>query len=105
MDYLPVNFNMEKGRLQGDYAMIGIGPYDMWAIEYGYSFEKDYAKVLKRVSEANLCYGTDEDTSGPDPLARRYDFSKKPTRLRDVTSRNGKVPSFANSGRICQRRR
>ena len=37
MDYLPTNFNFKAGKIQGDYAMIGVGPYDMWAIEYGYT--------------------------------------------------------------------
>lgn len=78
MDYLPINLRLEEGEVQGDYAMIKIGPYDFWAIEYGYSFDKDYAKILERVSEPELQFATDEDTSGPDPLARRYDFSKEP---------------------------
>jgi hypothetical protein len=77
MDYIPVNVNMEDGEIQGDYFMMGVGPYDMWVIEYGYTFE-DPAKVLKRVSEPELTYATDEDTGGPDPLARRYDFSADP---------------------------
>jgi hypothetical protein len=59
--------------------MIGIGPYDMWAIEYGYTFkEKALPKILSRVAEPELAFCTDEDTNGPDPLARRYDFSKNP---------------------------
>ncbi len=78
MDYLPINLRIGEGEVQGDYTMIGIGPYDMWAIEYGYSFDKDYKKVLSRVTEPELQFATDEDTSGPDPLARRYDFSKFP---------------------------
>lgn len=78
MDYLPINLRLEEGEVQGDYAMIQLGPYDFWAIEYGYSFDKDYAKILERVSEPELQFATDEDTSGPDPLARRYDFSKEP---------------------------
>lgn len=78
MDYLPVNFNMKSGAVQGDYAMIDIGPYDFWAIEYGYTFDKDLKPILERVSEPELVFATDEDTSGPDPLARRYDFGKNP---------------------------
>lgn len=78
MDYLPINLRLEEGEVQGDYAMIKIGPYDYWAIEYGYSFDKDYERILERVSEPELQFATDEDTSGPDPLARRYDFSKEP---------------------------
>jgi hypothetical protein len=58
--------------------MVAVGPYDMWVIEYGYTFEKDLKKILARVAEPELIYGTDEDTIGPDPRARRYDFSKHP---------------------------
>ena len=77
MDYNPVNFNMEAGDLQGDFAMIGIGPYDQWAIEYGYTTGKT-EDVLKKSNEPKHAYLTDEDTHGPDPLAKRYDFSKDP---------------------------
>jgi len=77
MDYIGTNFNLDKERVQGDYCMVGIGPYDMWAIEYGYTFD-DPAKVLSRVGEKGHAYLSDEDTGGPDPLARRYDFSKDP---------------------------
>ena len=78
MDYLPINVVLnEKGELQGDIDMLGIGPYDLWAIEYGYTFDEP-TKVLTRVSEPELAYATDEDTVGPDPLARRYDFAGDP---------------------------
>jgi hypothetical protein len=77
MDYIGTNFNIDKDRVQGDYCMVGIGLYDMWAIEYGYTFD-DPAKVAARVGEKGHAYLTDEDTGGPDPLARRYDFSKDP---------------------------
>ncbi|TWU41139.1 zinc-dependent metalloprotease [Novipirellula artificiosorum] len=79
MDYSPINYRYEAGEVQGDYAMIDIGPYDYWAIEYGYtSDDKKLADILKRCSEPELQYATDEDTSGPDPLARRYDFAADP---------------------------
>jgi hypothetical protein len=79
MDYLPVNMNLKDGEVQGDYAMISVGPYDIWAIEYGYTQDESSLKdILSRVAEPELQYGTDEDTFGPDPLARRYDFSKDP---------------------------
>lgn len=77
MDYIPVNVNMGEGEVQGDFVMCAVGPYDMWAIEYGYTFG-DPKEVLKRVGEPELAYLTDEDTSGPDPLARRYDFAQDP---------------------------
>lgn len=79
MDYTPINYRYDAGTVQGDYAMIDIGPYDFWAIEYGYTFkDKDLEKILKRCTEPALQYATDEDTTGPDPLARRYDFTKNP---------------------------
>ena len=78
MDYLPANIKFdEDGNLMGDVAMIDIGPYDMWAIEYGYTME-DCKEVLKRVAEPELAYLTDDDTSGPDPFARRYDLAADP---------------------------
>jgi hypothetical protein len=77
MDYNPVNINKDAGAIQGDYTMIDIGPYDYWAIEYGYT-SGDPKKALARVAEPELQYGTDEDTGGPDPLARRYDFADNP---------------------------
>ena len=79
MDYLATNMNFKDGEVQGDYTMISVGPYDIWAIEYGYTQnEKDLKQILDRVAEPELQYATDEDTFGPDPLARRYDFSKNP---------------------------
>ena len=79
MDYNPINYRYDVGDVQGDYTMIDIGPYDYWAIEYGYTMkESDLEKILKRCSEPELQYATDEDTSGPDPYARRYDFAKDP---------------------------
>ena len=79
MDYLPVNMSYQIGDARGDWTMIGIGPYDYWAIEYGYTPDETKLKdILKRVSEPELQYATDEDTTGPDPLARRYDYGRDP---------------------------
>ena len=79
MDYCPLNIRFRGGEKQGDVSMEGIGPYDMWAIEYGYTpNEKDLEKILAESTEPEHAYGTDEDTSGPDPFARRYDFSSDP---------------------------
>lgn len=79
MDYLPVNINHEDGEIQGDYSMLGIGPYDEWAIQYGYTqSDKQLKGILSRVAEPELQYATDEDTWESDPLARPYDFGKNP---------------------------
>ena len=80
MDYIPINMPYQlESETRGDYTMIGIGPYDYWAIEYGYTpDEAKLPEILKRASEEELQYATDEDTNGPDPFARRYDYSKDP---------------------------
>ena len=81
MDYLPINMYKGVGKKQGDHTMTGIGPYDIWAIEYGYSIvskPEELKKILSRVSDPKLQFATDEDTIGPDPFARRYDFGANP---------------------------
>jgi len=77
MDYNPVNINKDSGPAQGDYGPLGIGPYDYWAIEYGYG-SGDLKKVLERSAEPELAFLSDEDVGGSDPLARPYDFSANP---------------------------
>lgn len=88
MDYIPVNI-MPKGKTQGDYYAAKIGPYDVWAIEYGYkplpggspeAERKDLAKIAGRSGEPELAFATDEDTEwgDPDPLSNRFDLGKDP---------------------------
>jgi hypothetical protein len=96
MDYNPININMGDGPAQGDYTMVAIGPYDYWAIEYGYSFDNDLKPILSRVSNEELPYATDEDTWGPDPLARRFDYGANPldyadSQMRLVKELRGKI--------------
>lgn len=78
MDYNGINIRMPgSGEVQGDYSVIGIGEYDQWAIEYGYG-SGDLKEILSRSADPLLDYGTDEDTFGPDPRARRYDLAENP---------------------------
>ena len=87
MDYNPININVDDGPVQGDWTMVTIGAYDEWAITYGYSFEKDLKPILARVSEQELPYATDEDTWGPDPHARRFDYGADPLDYADSQMR------------------
>ena len=91
MDYLPINF-AAKGKPQGDYYSTTIGPYDYWAIEYGYKPLKggstdgelpELKKIASRGAERALNYATDEDCRGvdPDPLVNRFDLGKDPVRF------------------------
>jgi len=87
MDYLPANFS-PKGHKQGDYFSPTIGPYDYWAIEYGYkplagdtkAELPELEKIARRCAEPALQYATDEDTQSidPDPLSNRFDLGKDP---------------------------
>ena len=77
MDYNPINVNFDKSLTQGDYSMLNIGAYDMWAIEYGYT-QGDIKKVAQRAAEPELQFGSDEDAGGIDPTIRRYDLFADP---------------------------
>ncbi|MCY2989664.1 MAG: zinc-dependent metalloprotease [Planctomycetota bacterium] len=81
MDYNPTNL-VPKEIPQGDFFPTTIGPYDLWAIEYGYrqfsgDEEGELKKIATRAGEPALKYATDEDTRGeidPDPESNRYDL-------------------------------
>lgn len=85
MDYSPVNI-VTAGAKQTAYYSTAIGPYDYWAIEYGYKpisgdESAELAKIAARSGEPGLDYATDEDTRGtldPDPLSNRFDLGKDP---------------------------
>lgn len=86
MEYLPVNINMGDGETQGPFTMETLGPYDYWAIEFGYGFG-DPAQVASRCADPMLAFATDEDTFGPDPMARRFDNGKNPLDYADSQMR------------------
>ncbi len=88
MDYIPANI-MPQGKTQGDYYAARIGPYDVWAIEYGYkplsgstpeAELPELEKIAGRSGEPELAYATDEDTewADPDPLSNRFDLGSDP---------------------------
>ena len=84
MDYTAVNL-APPGVEQGDYFSTTVGPYDSWAIEYGYKpsgerfpeAEKRFLdKIAQRAAEPELAYGTDEDYFGfNDPDLNPFDLS------------------------------
>jgi hypothetical protein len=84
MDYHPVNLT-PAGVKQTAYYTTTIGPYDYWAIEYGYKpisgdENAELAKIASKSGEPGLDYATDEDTefNDPDPLSNRFDLGKDP---------------------------
>ena len=66
MDYPAVNISNDKTK-QGDYYTVVVGPYDIWAIEYGYTpFAPDeekegLKKILSRSTDPKLAFGNDGD--------------------------------------------
>lgn len=87
MDYPAVNVSADKSK-QGDYFTTRPGPYDLWAIEYGYSSalsdeaaeNKRLADILGRSSDSLLIFGNDADDMrgigrGIDPRVNVNDMS------------------------------
>ncbi|MFB2771848.1 zinc-dependent metalloprotease [Pelatocladus sp. BLCC-F211] len=88
MDYLPVNI-APQGTQQGDYFPTVVGPYDEWAIEYGYKNHQNLAaetvipeaekpfleKIALASPQPELSYATDEDIWDINPLANVWDMS------------------------------
>ncbi|MBI4051979.1 MAG: zinc-dependent metalloprotease, partial [Elusimicrobia bacterium] len=87
MDYLPVNIAPE-GAPQGPYFQTKLGPYDFWAIEYGYknlgaaTSEEESLELNQVASQAGkpgLVYGEDlDDVMHMDPDASWFDLGQDP---------------------------
>ncbi|MEP7183900.1 MAG: zinc-dependent metalloprotease, partial [Betaproteobacteria bacterium] len=84
MEYPGINLAL-KGETQGAYFMTTIGPYDYWAIEYGYrplpaaSEADELKRIAARSNEPLLAYSTDEDAAtGLDPDTNQNDLSSDP---------------------------
>lgn len=81
MDYNASNF-VPKGETQGHYFPQTIGPYDYWAIEYGYRMipqskeDKTLQKIAQRAGEKKLVYANDlfASLADADPHITRWDM-------------------------------
>jgi len=96
MEYAGVNINKDDGEVQGDYATPSIGPYDEWAIAFGYGPAKDREKVLAQVADPDHVFLNDISTIGPDPRAQTWDMGADPlnfaeSRMRIVQELRGKI--------------
>lgn len=86
MDYSSVNVNADRDN-QGRYYDIKPGPYDIWAVEFGYKPELDDEdkrdNLLSRSTEPELAFGNDaDDMRSPgkaiDPRVMVGDMSSDP---------------------------
>ncbi len=88
MDYNPIVI-APKGKPQGHFMPITLGPYDYWAIEYAYrpiagDEKAELAKIAMRDTDPLVPYATDEDTLGTvspqsmDPMDNQFDQSDDP---------------------------
>jgi hypothetical protein len=80
MDYLPVNVS-PPGVRQGAFFQLNLGPYDVWAIKYGYVTTADPLDVARESGRPEYRYGTDDDASGfgaLDPRISAFDLSSDP---------------------------
>jgi hypothetical protein len=84
MEYAPINLARPGERTTFAWQ-VNLGPYDFWAIEYGYkplAPEQEAAelqRVAARGSEPQLAYGTDEDNFlGVDPESLHFDLGDDP---------------------------
>lgn len=85
MDYPAINIAFDRSK-QGDYYTTKAGPYDLWAIEFGYTpCDADQetavtAKIASRSNDPQLAFGNDADDmrsvgSGIDPRVMINDMS------------------------------
>lgn len=106
MDYPAINVALDRSK-QGDYYTTLAGPYDVWAIEYGYTpfnaseEEAGLKKILSRSTDPKLTFGNDgDDMRSPgkamDPRVNVNDMSSDPIgyaeeRFKLVNSLMGKI--------------
>lgn len=87
MEYPAISIPDDFERM-GPYNSLTLGPYDFWAIEYGYAIpgqngqpskEPELVKAIAgRMADPSLVYATDEDVNSPDPLINRWDLGTDP---------------------------
>ena len=82
MDYAGINITNDRSK-QGQYADMAVGPYDVWAIQFGYTPFKNKTEknaLLNRSTEPELTFGNDADdmrssSNGIDPRVMIGDLS------------------------------
>ncbi len=109
MDYVPINL-APRGTVQGDYFPVVAGPYDEWAIEYGYkaiggpypsSELPALQQIASRAAEPQLAYAPDEDSEDfLDPAANTFDLSENMLRYSQSQLDNSRAMWQRLEGRV-----
>ncbi len=63
MDYTAINLTKDRSK-QGHYYDVAVGPYDVWAIEFGYTpvdNQEELEKILAKSTRPELIFGNDAD--------------------------------------------
>ncbi|QTD37152.1 zinc-dependent metalloprotease [Polaribacter batillariae] len=87
MDYAGINLTIDRSK-QGQYYDMAVGPYDIWAIQFGYTpfkTEEERNKLLETSTKPELIFGNDaDDMRAPgkaiDPRVMIGDLSNDPIR-------------------------
>ena len=108
MDYDPINIAPD-GVEQGNYFPTEPGPYDIWAITFGYTqgmSDVDRDNLLSQSTRPEYIFGTDDDAMGSpggntDPRNKRYDMSSDPItytvqRLQIIDNKINELPEIFN---------
>lgn len=75
MDYVAANIHYGEEGEQGPYATPSVGPYDIWAIRFGYGPKDELDEVLAQVSEPEHIYISQVAMSvGSDPRNMTWDM-------------------------------
>ena len=82
MEYSPVNLALDP-REQGHYFSVVPGPYDHWAIRFGYSEGEDLDEILSESTKPEHAFSNDADDMrstgrGIDPRAMINDLTNEP---------------------------
>ena len=106
MDYDPINIAPE-GVEQGNFFPTVPGPYDIWAIAFGYTQEMNEVErenLLSQSTKPEFIFGTDDDAMGSpggntDPRNNRYDMSSDPItysvqRLKIIDDKINELPDI-----------
>ncbi|WP_346882453.1 zinc-dependent metalloprotease [uncultured Algibacter sp.] len=87
MDYAALNITKDRSK-QGQYDDVAVGPYDIWAVQFGYTpfkSEQERTSLLNQSTRPELIFGNDaDDMRAPgkaiDPRVNVSDQSNDPIR-------------------------